>query len=82
VTVALEPPQLRNFRRATPADLARVELKTTTEQNVLRLGLTNARAGNLETHWTIQLPARFSARVGVHVITARVSVGDVTVRIG
>lgn len=66
ISVALDPPRLKNFRRTKPADLDTVELKTITEQNVLRVGLTNARAGNVEARWTIVVPARFSARVDGH----------------
>jgi hypothetical protein len=66
ISVSLDPPRLQNFLRAKPADVDTVALRTVNNQNVLRVGLTNARAGNIEANWTIVVPARFSARVDSH----------------
>ena len=66
ISVALDPPRMHNFKRPVSADLAAVELALHAEGNVLRVGLTNARAGNIEASWTITVPARFSARIDAH----------------
>jgi hypothetical protein len=66
ISVALDPPRARNFRPPAAADLAAVALDWRAERTVLRDGLTNARAGNVEAAWTITVPARFSAKVDAH----------------
>lgn len=66
VNVSLDPPRLHNFRRKPSATLSAVSLKTAVDKNVLRLGLNNAEVGNVETHWAIVVPARFSASINVH----------------
>jgi hypothetical protein len=66
ISVALDPPRARNFRTPASADLAAVTLDWRAERNVLRVGLTNARAGNIEAAWSITVPARFSAKIGAH----------------
>jgi hypothetical protein len=66
VTVSLDAPRLKNFKRPPAADLSTVALKTTVAANVLRLALENAREGNIEASWTIVVPARFSARIDGH----------------
>jgi hypothetical protein len=66
ISVALDPPRMHNFTRPVSADLAAVALDWRADSNILRVGLTNARAGNIEAAWTITVPARFSARVDAH----------------
>lgn len=66
VTVALDPPRGKNFRKAAPADPENVSIDWTADKNVLHLGLKNAGVGNIEATWTITVPARFSARVDMH----------------
>lgn len=66
ISVALDPPRLKNFRRPASADLGNVAIDWSTDKNVLRVGLTNAAEGNVEATWTITVPARFSARIDAH----------------
>jgi hypothetical protein len=66
VSVALDPPRRKNFKKILAADPANIEIDWTGDRNVLRLGLKNAEEGNVEATWTITVPARFSARIDVH----------------
>jgi hypothetical protein len=66
ISVAIDPPRARNFRTPASADLTAIALDWRADRKVLRVGLTNARAGNVEAAWTITVPARFSARIDAH----------------
>lgn len=66
ISVALDPPRMQNFKKAAPADPANVAIDWTGDKNVLRVGLKNAAVGNIETAWTITVPARFSAQIDAH----------------
>lgn len=66
ISVALDAPRAKNFRKPAAANIAAIALDWRADQTVLRVGLKNAGEGNVEASWTITVPARFSARIEAH----------------